>query len=114
MPISPNQGSTGGGTLVTITGTNLSNTSAVMFGSKPATNVTQVSPTQVTAVSPSGTGSVGVTVVTPGGTSNPVSFFYVCAPFKSSLSAMSGPLRLSHELRYSARSAPTSSSTSRP
>ncbi|MET8566727.1 IPT/TIG domain-containing protein [Streptomyces sp. NPDC004783] len=92
MPISPNQGSTGGGTTVTITGTNLSNTSAVMFGSKPATNVTNVSPTQVTAVSPSGTGTVGVTVTTPGGTSNPVPFFYVGAPFKSSLGTSSGPL----------------------
>ncbi|CAM5477469.1 IPT/TIG domain-containing protein [Streptomyces aurantiogriseus] len=92
MPISPNQGSTGGGTLVTITGTNLSNTSAVKFGSKSATNVTQVSPTQVTAVSPSGTGTVGVTVTTPGGTSNPVSFFYVGAPFKGSLGVTSGPL----------------------
>ncbi|MGY3064539.1 hypothetical protein ACVWZD_008861 [Streptomyces sp. TE3672] len=91
MPISPNQGSTGGGTLVTITGTNLSNTSAVRFGSKPATGITQVSPTQVTAVSPSGTGTVGVTVTTPGGTSNPVPFFYVGAPFKSSLSGTSGP-----------------------
>ncbi|MFD8417589.1 IPT/TIG domain-containing protein [Streptomyces sp. NPDC059650] len=92
MPISPNQGSTGGGTLVTITGTNLSNTSAVKFGSKSATNITQVSPTQVTAVSPSGTGTVGVTVTTPGGTSNPVPFFYVGAPFKSSLGTTSGPL----------------------
>ncbi|MFJ9668827.1 IPT/TIG domain-containing protein [Streptomyces sp. NPDC101219] len=92
MPISPNQGSTGGGTLVTITGTNLSDTSAVKFGNKPATAVTQVSPTQVTAVSPSGTGSVGVTVTTPGGTSNPVPFFYVGAPFKSSLGTTSGPL----------------------
>ena len=92
MPISPNQGSTGGGTLVTITGTNLSSTSAVTFGSKPATSVTNVSPTQVTAVAPSGTGTVGVTVTTPGGTSNPVSFFYVGAPFKSALGASSGPL----------------------
>ncbi|MEE1771271.1 IPT/TIG domain-containing protein [Streptomyces sp. JV185] len=91
MPISPNQGSTGGGTTVTITGTNLSGTTAVLFGTKPATNVTNVSPTQVTAVSPSGTGTVGVTVTTPGGTSNPVPFFYVGAPFKSGLSASSGP-----------------------
>ncbi|MDH6628972.1 hypothetical protein M2271_006807 [Streptomyces sp. LBL] len=92
MPISPNQGSTGGGTLVTITGTNLSNTSAVKFGSKSATSITQVTATQVTAVSPSGTGTVGVTVTTPGGTSNPVSFFYVGAPFKGSLGTSSGPL----------------------
>ncbi|MFF1960340.1 IPT/TIG domain-containing protein [Streptomyces sp. NPDC058220] len=90
MPLSPNQGSSGGGTTVTITGTNLSGTTAVKFGSKPATAVTNVSPTQVTAVSPSGSGTVGVTVTTPGGTSNPISFFYVGAPFKSSLSPTSG------------------------
>ncbi|MDX3240114.1 IPT/TIG domain-containing protein [Streptomyces sp. ME03-5709C] len=92
MPISPSQGSTGGGTLVTITGTNLAGTSAVRFGSKLASDLTQVSPTQVTAVSPSGSGTVPVTVTTPGGTSNPVSFFYVGAPFKAGLSADSGPL----------------------
>ncbi|MFF2184919.1 IPT/TIG domain-containing protein [Streptomyces sp. NPDC058155] len=92
MPISPNQGSTGGGTLVTITGTSLSGTTAVKFGTKSATSVTNVSPTQVTAVSPSGAGSVGVTVTTPGGTSNPIPFFYIGAPFKSSLGPTSGPL----------------------
>lgn len=90
MPISPNQGSSGGGTLVTITGTGLSGTTAVRFGTRAATAVTNVSPTQVTAVSPSGNGSVGVTVTTPGGTSNPLPFFYVGAPFKQSLSPTSG------------------------
>ncbi|HEY5832676.1 IPT/TIG domain-containing protein [Streptomyces sp.] len=92
MPISPNQGSTGGGTTVTITGTNLTGTSAVRFGTKQATGVTVVSPTQVTAVSPSGTGTVDVTVTTPGGTSNPIPFFYVGAPFKAALSDSSGPV----------------------
>ncbi|MGW7258483.1 IPT/TIG domain-containing protein [Streptomyces sp. NPDC054834] len=92
MPISPNQGSTGGGTTVTITGTNLSGTTRVTFGNKAATSFTNVSPTQVTAVAPSGTGSVGVTVTTPGGTSSPVPFFYVGSPFKSSLSPSSGGL----------------------
>lgn len=90
MPISPNQGSSGGGTLVTITGTGLSGTTAVRFGTRAATAVTNVSPTQVTAVSPSGNGSVGVTVTTPGGTSNPIPFYYVGAPFKQSLSPASG------------------------
>jgi hypothetical protein len=90
MPISPNQGSTGGGTLVTITGSNLTGTTAVHFGSKLATGVTNVNATTVTAISPSGTGTVGVTVTTPGGTSNPVPFFYVGAPFKSGLSASAG------------------------
>ncbi|MEW2487530.1 IPT/TIG domain-containing protein [Streptomyces sp. NPDC048411] len=90
MPISPNQGSSGGGTLVTITGTNLSGTTAVLFGTRSATAVTNVSPTQVTAVSPSGNGAVGVTVTTVGGTSNPIPFFYVGAPFKQSISPNSG------------------------
>ncbi|MGW0951312.1 IPT/TIG domain-containing protein [Streptomyces sp. NPDC002545] len=39
---------------MTITGTDLSNISAVLFGTGPAASVTDVSPTQVTAVSPSG------------------------------------------------------------
>ncbi|MFF7189551.1 IPT/TIG domain-containing protein [Streptomyces sp. NPDC008222] len=56
--MSPSQGSTAGGTLVTFTGTNLVGTSAVTFGTKPATGITQVSPTQVTAVSPAGSGAV--------------------------------------------------------
>ncbi|MEU0581483.1 IPT/TIG domain-containing protein [Streptomyces griseoincarnatus] len=90
MPISPNQGSSGGGTLVTITGTNLTGTTAVRFGTRPATAVTNVSPTTVTAVSPSGSGAVGVTVTTPGGTSNPIPFYYVGAPFKQTLSPASG------------------------
>ncbi|RXS64541.1 cell surface protein [Streptomyces sp. TM32] len=89
MPISPNQGSTGGGTTVTVTGTNLANASSVHFGSKTAT-ITANTPTSVTVTSPSGTGTVPVTVTTPGGTSNPLSFFYIGAPFKSSLSPLTG------------------------
>ncbi|NBM19387.1 IPT/TIG domain-containing protein [Streptomyces sp. GC420] len=90
MPISPTQGSSGGGTLVTITGTNLTGTTGVHFGTRAATSVTVVSPTQVTAVSPSGNGAVGVTVTTPGGTSGPVPFYYVGAPFKQTLSPSAG------------------------
>ncbi|MFI8438937.1 IPT/TIG domain-containing protein [Streptomyces sp. NPDC079020] len=89
MPITPNQGSTGGGTTVTITGTNLSGVTAVKFGTKSAT-ITANTPTSVTSTSPSGSGTVPVTVTTPGGTSNPLSFFYVGAPFKSALSPVAG------------------------
>ncbi|MFE3144717.1 IPT/TIG domain-containing protein [Streptomyces scopuliridis] len=89
MPISPNQGSTGGGTTVTITGTNLGGATAVHFGSKLAT-ITANTATSVTVTSPSGSGTVNVTVTTPGGTSNPLAFFYVGAPFKASLSPVSG------------------------
>ncbi|MFI5524156.1 IPT/TIG domain-containing protein [Streptomyces platensis] len=89
MPISPNQGSTGGGTTVVITGTNLAGATAVKFGTKNAT-ITANTATSVTVTSPSGTGTVPVTVTTPGGTSNPLQFFYVSAPFKTSLSPVSG------------------------
>lgn len=90
MPITPNQGSSGGGTPVTITGTGLTGTTAVRFGTRYATSVTNVSPTQVTAISPAGSGAVDVTVTTPGGTSNPIPFYYVGAPFKQTLSPTSG------------------------
>lgn len=90
MPISPNQGSTGGGTTVTITGTNLAGASAVRFGSK-LTTITANTPTSVTVTSPSGSGTVPVTVTTAAGASNPLNFYYIGAPFKASLSAASGP-----------------------
>ena len=68
--VSPGAGSTAGGTSVTINGTNLTGTTAVDFGSKPATGVTVHSDTSVSAISPSGTaGTVHVTVTTAGGTS---------------------------------------------
>lgn len=76
---------------MTITGNNLAGATAVHFGTKLAT-ITGDTPTSVTVTSPSGSGAVDVTVTTPGGTSNPLPFFYVGAPFKSSLSASSGPL----------------------
>ncbi|MER7755498.1 IPT/TIG domain-containing protein [Kitasatospora sp. NPDC097643] len=91
MPISPNQGSTGGGQTVVITGTNLGGATAVHFGSKLAT-ITANTPTSVTVTSPSGSGVVQVTVTTLGGTSNPLTFYYVGAPFKAALSDASGPL----------------------
>lgn len=90
MPISPNQGSTGGGTTVTITGVNLSGATAVKFGGESAT-ITANTPTSVTVVAPSGAGVVGVDVVTSGGTSNPLSYFYVGAPFLASIGTGSGP-----------------------
>ncbi|WP_330346953.1 IPT/TIG domain-containing protein [Streptomyces sp. NBC_00582] len=78
--------------MVTFTGTDLAGTTAVMFGTRPAGRFTQVSPTEVTAVSPPGTGTVGVMLTTAGGTSNPAPFHYVGPPFLCSLSAASGPL----------------------
>ncbi len=72
--ISPSSGSSG--TTVALTGTNLTGTTAVKFGSNAASSFTVVSATEVTAVAPSGSGTVSVTVTTPDGTSNGVSFSY--------------------------------------
>ena len=77
--ISPQYGSPNGGTLVTITGSGFSQTAptGVYFGLNPATDITVVSPTTITAVSPAGTGAVDVTVYTYGGGSlaNPADAF---------------------------------------
>jgi hypothetical protein len=81
--VSPNFGPESGGTTVTITGTNFICEAIVNFGPNLATDVTIVSMTEITAVSPAGTGTVDVTVTTPGGTSMTSSadlFTYVPPP----------------------------------
>lgn len=68
--ISPNSGTTAGGTSVVITGTNLTGASAVKFGGSNAASYTVNSSTQITAVSPAkSAGTVDITVTTPNGTS---------------------------------------------
>jgi hypothetical protein len=92
--ISPAAGPTGGGTLVTITGTGFAGATEVIFGTTPGTIVT-VSPTTITAYSPPGTNYACVTVTTPSGTSAsaPADIFtYVAAPTVSGLSPASGSI----------------------
>jgi alpha-tubulin suppressor-like RCC1 family protein len=67
--VSPPEGNPSGGTEVTITGRNLGAASAVKFGSSGAAKFTVNSETSITAISPPGTGTVDITVTTPGGTS---------------------------------------------
>lgn len=67
--MSPTSGPTSGGTIVTLTGTNLTDATAVKFGATAA-SYTVNSATQITATAPAGSaGTVDVTVTTPGGTS---------------------------------------------
>jgi hypothetical protein len=66
--VSPDSGSTAGGTSVSITGTGLAGATGVRFGAAAAV-ITADSNTQVTVTSPPGTGTVTVTVTTPAGTS---------------------------------------------
>jgi PKD repeat protein len=92
--LSPSFGPAAGGSTVTITGTNLSTVTDVKFGSKLATRFVKVSPTQVTADSPPGAGTVDVTVTTAGGTSatSPAdSFVYAPPPPTASFTVSSGP-----------------------
>jgi hypothetical protein len=67
--IKPARGADTGGTSVTITGTNLTRTSAVKFGANAAQSFTVNSDESITATSPPGTGTVDVTVSNPDGTS---------------------------------------------
>ncbi len=93
--VSPSSGPEAGGTVVTITGTNLTG-GTVDFGPNAATGVT-CGATSCTATSPAGTGTVDVTVTTAGGTSatSPADqFTYTTttpAPTVTGISPTSGP-----------------------
>ena len=66
--ISPNSGSTNGGTVVTITGTKFISGATVTFGGTAATNVTAVSSTSITATTPAhAAGAVNVVVTDSSG-----------------------------------------------
>jgi IPT/TIG domain-containing protein/fibronectin type III domain protein/FG-GAP repeat protein len=71
--IEPQRGPASGGTVVTIRGSDFAGASSVMFGSTPAASFTVDSAVDITAVSPPGaSGTVEVTVGSPGGDSAPV------------------------------------------
>lgn len=67
--VTPSFGSVTGGTLLTITGKNFSNASAVKFGSAPAASFTVDSDTEITATAPKTIrpGKVDITVTTVAG-----------------------------------------------
>jgi hypothetical protein len=65
--VTPDRGPNTGATPVTITGTNFTPNATVVFGTAPATNVTYVNPTTLTAITPPGTiGPVDVRVIVNG------------------------------------------------
>ena len=91
--VSPNTGSTSGGTSVTITGTNFASGATVKFGSGSATNVVVVNATTITATTPAGSaGAVTVTVTVSGQSGSLTNgFTYAVVPTVSGVSPNSGP-----------------------
>ena len=91
--ISPDFGPAGGGTSVTVTGTNFVGNSGVDFGGTPASAVTVVSSTEILATSPGGTGSVDVTVSNGHGTSptSPADLFAYQKPTVTAVTPDFGP-----------------------
>lgn len=91
--ISPAAGPQAGGTIVTITGTNLMGACCVQFGSNAASAMHVDSNTQITATAPGGNGTVDVTVTSAGGTSATSAadrYTYANGPVITGLSPTSG------------------------
>ncbi|MFN2531074.1 MAG: IPT/TIG domain-containing protein [Pyrinomonadaceae bacterium] len=95
--LNPNTGSTSGGTSVSISGSGFVNGANVSFGGTPATNVTFVSSTNISALTPAhAEGTVSVIVTNPDTLSATLanSFTYVAVvppPQVASVSPNSGP-----------------------
>ncbi|MBV4533714.1 autotransporter domain-containing protein [Pseudomonas sp. SWRI107] len=84
----PNTGPSAGGTSVTLTGTNLTGTTAVSFGGNAAAAVTVNSPTSVTVITPAhAAGTVNIVATIAGGTATLTNAFtYVAPPVAGGLS----------------------------
>ncbi len=88
--LSPTQGPRGGGTRLTLTGTNLANATQVTVNGVPAAILGNTG-TQITATAPAGTaGPATVVVTTAGGTSNPTTYTYLAAPTLGSVAPNRG------------------------
>jgi hypothetical protein len=76
---------------VTITGTGVSGTTSVTFGGVPA-SFTVISPTQIEATTPAGSGTVDVVVTTAGGSATVTDgYTYVAPPTINAVSPNVGP-----------------------
>ena len=78
--IAPMQGSTAGGTAVTLTGTHFTTGTTVTFGGTPATAVVVVNETTVTCLTPAGAGTVDCAITVSGNTATLAASFTYFAP----------------------------------
>jgi uncharacterized repeat protein (TIGR02543 family) len=103
--VSPATGSTSGGTVVEISGTNFSSSSTVAFGANAATDVSFNSTTgKLTATSPAGTGTVNVRVTTAGSqsaTATANQFVYTANVEVTAISVAFGPTTGGTEVQIS-------------
>ena len=68
--VSPSAGPAAGGTSLTITGSGFSRATSVDFGAGDPASFSVLSDTEIVATSPAGSGTVDITVISPGGTSS--------------------------------------------
>lgn len=101
--VSPGSGPAIGGTPVTLTGTNFVGVTSVKFDGLPATAITVVSPTSITATVPAHTaGPVNVTVTTASGTGTLTNgFTYVMPPTLTFATPNSGPTNGGNSVTFS-------------
>lgn len=92
--ISPTQGPTTGGTIVTVLGANFTEATSVSFGTNSTANFVLASDDRIVVVSPAGTtGTVDVRVTSPAGTSatsDDSEFLYIPVPVVTNLDPNNG------------------------
>lgn len=93
LDIDPDAGPLAGGTVVTITGENLTGATGVNFGGTPGTAFTVVSDTEITVTTPAGTaGAVDVVLLSPNGNVTEAdAFTYAAVPTVTGIDPDSGP-----------------------
>jgi len=107
--ISPNSGSTAGGTAVTITGTNFASGATVTFGSTAATKVVVASSTSIIATSPAHSAGAATVTVTVNGQSGSLTngFNYVAPPVITSGAIASGVVGVAFAYQITASNFPS-------
>jgi len=91
--ISPTVGTIAGGTLVTLTGSNLIGTTQVSFDGNLAKNINVIDANTVSVTTPAhAAGTINVVLTTPIDSTPPITFTYDSAPSLSSISPNTGPV----------------------
>ena len=90
--LTPDNGPTAGGTVVTIEGSGFTGATGVTFDGAPGTSFSVVNDETIIVTTPAGAaGPADVVVQSPNGDSDPEAFTYVAPPAISSLTPTSGP-----------------------